>query len=156
MSCQAFIGSPTLAMSSTLTIASLSCHRADLSLESTVAIGVARGLEDLRAELFGHPVCRELSRLQIGRRLRNIDLDDDPAGERARQRIESREEVDAPSAGFGPDSEVSNRCRLVVSVRGTGLIGLVEVHIFEMYGAYAIGIAGHYRLWGHCRPRQRD
>jgi hypothetical protein len=63
------------------------------------------------AKPFGHPGRGELSRLEIGRRLRNIDLDDDPAGKRVRQRLERREEVYVTSARFGPDSEVSNSRR---------------------------------------------
>ena len=97
----------------------------------------------MSAEPFGHPGCGELSRLEIGRCLRNIDLNDDPAGERARQCIERCEEVDVTSAGLRPDSEVSNGRRHVVRVRGTGLLGLVEVNVLQMHGDYAIGIVGH-------------
>ena len=48
---------------------------------------------------------RDLGGLEVGGGFGDVDLNDDPAVEGVRQRVDGADEVDVATTGFGPDRE---------------------------------------------------
>ena len=97
---------------------------------------------------------RDLGGLEVGGGFGDVDLNDDPAVEGVRQRVDGADQVDVATTGFGPDREGDPGGVMVVGAGRVGSLGLVEVDVLQMHGCDAVGVVTHQGDRIHSGPAQ--